>query len=87
MDEKYDLKLSDLPPPLNSYAEAVGISGMIKLSEAAGGHNIYIPNKENLLNYAAARLIGEDRKRGLSISELSEKYGVSRNTVYNKLKD
>lgn len=87
MDEKYDLKLSDLPFPMKNYAEAVGINGFIKLSEAAGGQNIYIPNKENLLNYATARHIKEDRDRGLTVSEICEKYQISHGTVYNKLKD
>ncbi len=87
MDAKYDLKLSDLPSPMKSYAEAVGINGFIKLSEAAGGQNIYIPNKENLLNYATARHIKEDYRNGLSISEISIKHQLSRATVYNKLKN
>lgn len=87
MDAKYDLRLSDLPYPIKDYAAAVGISGIIRLSEAAGGQNIYIPNKENLLNYATARHIKEDREKGVTISEISRKYQISRGTVYNKLKE
>ncbi|MCI8775657.1 MAG: hypothetical protein HFI50_17450 [Lachnospiraceae bacterium] len=87
MEAEYDLQLSDLPYPMKDYAAAIGINGIIKLSEAAGGQNIYIPNKENLLNYATARHIKEDRKKGISISEISKKYQISRGTVYNKLKE
>lgn len=83
---KYDLIKSDLPYPLSRYAGALGIEGLIKLSETAGGKTIYIPQKENLLNYALPRLIKADREKGLSIKEIEQKYQIVPSTIYKKLK-
>lgn len=81
------LYIDDLPYTLKKYASAIGIEALVKLSEAAGGKNIYIPKKENLLSYGISRNIKQDRANGASIKELEEKYQLNKRTVYKKLNE
>lgn len=79
MVENMDVK--QLPQPLRSYTELIGLDNMLKLSEAAGGKKIYIPKKDCILKYFAKEHILEEYN-GKNIKELAEKYNICERTIY-----
>ncbi len=84
MYDDFDIKL--LPYPLNRYANTIGVGNLIKLSELAGGRNIYIPKKDEILRHFNIAKIKEEYGKGESITVLAQKYGMSRSTIYKYLK-
>ncbi len=76
------LLLSDLPEPVRSYAEAVGLENLKRLARQSGGKSLYIPTEECLNKYGLKRLIVKEYKEGENIAALSQKYGLSISTVY-----
>lgn len=85
-----EIVITDLSENHQEYARVIGVQNLIKLSKEFGGTPIYIPKIEELIKYKRYKLITEEFNGG-NISFLATKYGVSRTTVYNilrnKLKD
>lgn len=80
-----ELKVEDLKELHREIAEAVGMDGIIKLSDCFGGSSIYIPQRKELLK----NLIGEKIRTeydGTNIKKLSQKYDVSESFVYSVLR-
>jgi len=87
MQEKQEadmLLLSDLPEPLRTYAETVGLENLRKLARRSGGKTLYIPTEECMDKYSLKRRICREYN-GSNIKELEEKYGLSRSTIYRYL--
>lgn len=55
-----DITIDDLYKPFDSYAQAIGIENLYKLSELTGGRRIYIPSSMNILKGYTKRLIAEE---------------------------
>lgn len=81
-----NLMIDDLQGQHREIAEAVGIEGMIRLSEICGGNPIYIPKMKKLTKNKVYQQISDEYDGG-NIKELAVKYGVCKSTVYNILKD
>lgn len=86
MEGETVLLLSDLPEPYYTYASIIGIENFYQLAGKVGGRNIYFPTQECVLKYTVKRLIREEYQKGSSITELAEKYGMARKTIYAYLK-
>lgn len=86
MDMLSELTLDDLQEQHRQIAEAVGIEGLLRLSECFGGSGIYIPQKKELLKNKIYGVILEEYD-GTNIRQLAVKYQVSESTVYNVVRD
>ena len=79
--EKKELALDDLQQQHREYAEIIGIDNLLKLAEAFGGTSIYIPKKKELVKNQIYAAIYKEFD-GSNLPELTQKYGVSKSTVY-----
>lgn len=80
------LTMDDLQEQHREIAEAVGLEGMLNLTNAFGGNPIYIPKKRELVKNRIYRMIA-DEYDGTNIKELAVKYDVCESTVYNVVRD
>ena len=48
---RHELTLDDLQEQHRGYAEIIGLDNLLKLSDAFGGTNIYIPQRKELEKY------------------------------------
>lgn len=81
-----ELTLDDLQEQHREYAEVIGIDNLLKLSDTFGGTSIYIPQRKELeKNKVYARIYKEFD--GGNLQELTQKYGVSKSTVYKIVSD
>lgn len=80
------LTIEDLQEQHREIAEAVGIEGMIRLTDAFGGNPIYIPKKRELVKNRVYRMI-LDEYDGTNIKDLAVRYDVCESTVYNIVRD
>lgn len=81
-----NLTIDDLQEQHREIARAVGIKGMINLTNTFGGNPIYIPKKRELVKNRIYRMIA-DEYDGTNIKELAVKYDVCESTVYNIVRD
>lgn len=80
------LTVDDLQEQHRGIAEAVGIAGLISLTDMFGGSSIYIPQKKELVKNRVYRNILQAYD-GTNIKELAVRYNVCESTVYNIVKD
>lgn len=81
-----DLTLDDLQEQHREYARIIGIDNLLKLADTFGGTSIYIPQKRELIkNKIYAAIYNEFD--GANLPELTQKYGVSKSTVYKIVQD
>lgn len=80
------LTLSDFTGKDRQIAEAIGIEGLIRLSEIFGGSDIYIPQKKELIKNRVYQLIYEEFD-GTNVRELTAKYHISKTTIYNIVRE
>ena len=80
------LTVDDLQEQHRGIAEAVGIAGLISLTDMFGGSSIYIPQKKELVKNRVYRNILQAYD-GTYIKELAVRYNVCESTVYNIVKD
>lgn len=81
-----ELTLDDLQEQHREYAEVIGIDNLLKLSDTFGGTSIYIPQRKELeKNKVYARIYKEFD--GGNLQELTQKYGVSKSTIYKIVSD
>lgn len=78
--------VTDLPEPLRTYAETIGIENLLKLSYLKGGRTIYIPFPYEIVRHGLPRIIQQEYSRGKSIKQLEKEYDLSRSTIYRYLK-
>lgn len=76
-----ELTLDDLQEQHRRYAEIIGIDNLLKLSDAFGGTNIYIPQRKELEKHKIYNMIYREFD-GSNLQKLTQKYGVSKSTVY-----
>lgn len=76
------LTVDDLQEQHRGIAEAVGVEGLISLTDVFGGSSIYIPQKKELVKNRVYRNILHEYD-GANIKELAVKYNVCESTVYN----
>lgn len=81
-----NLTIDDLQDQHRDIAEAVGIAGLISLTDMFGGSSIYIPQKKELVKMRVYRNILEEYD-GTNIKELTVRYHVCESTVYNIVRD
>lgn len=80
------LELDDLQEQHKGIAEAVGIQGLVSLTNVFGGSSIYIPQaKELIKNKVYGMILAE--YDGTNIKELAVRYSVCESTVYNIVRD
>lgn len=79
---RHELTLDDLQEQHRGYAEIIGLDNLLKLSDAFGGTNIYIPQRKELEKYKIYNMIYKEFD-GSNLQELTQRYGVSKTTVYN----
>ncbi len=84
--ENNDFDVFLLPAPLRQYAQTIGVGNLIKLAELTGGREIYIPKKDEILRYFTIAHIKKEYESGENIKNLAKKYGVTRQTIYNYIK-
>lgn len=82
--EKDTLLLDDLPEPLRTYAEIIGLESLKELARREGGKTLYIPTVECLNKHGYKRRIRKEYN-GKNIHELEKKYGLSNSTIYKYL--
>ncbi len=80
------LTVDDLQEQHRGIAEAVGVKGLISLTDTFGGSSIYIPKKKELIKNRVYQNILQEYD-GTNIKELTVKYDVCETTVYNIIKD
>lgn len=80
------LTLDDLQQHHREYAEVIGIDNLLKLSDAFGGTSIYIPQRRELMKNKIYAAIYKEFD-GSNLPELTQKYGVSKSTVYKIVQD
>lgn len=83
---RHELTLDDLQEQHRGYAEIIGLDNLLKLSDAFGGTNIYIPQRRELEKYKVYNMIYREFD-GSNLQELTQKYGVSKSTVYKIVGD
>ncbi len=80
------LTVEDLQEQHRGIAEAVGVAGLIRLTDTFGGSSIYIPQKRELLKNRIYQNILQEYD-GANIKELAVRYSVCESTVYNIVRD
>ncbi len=80
------LTIEDLQEQHRGIAEAVGVAGLISLTDMFGGSSIYIPQKRELVKNRVYQNILQEYD-GTNIKELTVKYDVCESTVYNIVRD
>lgn len=80
------LTIGDLQEQHREIAEAVGMEGLIRLTDVFGGSSIYIPQKKELVKNRVYGMILEEYD-GTNIKELAVRYHVCESTVYNIVRD
>lgn len=83
---RQELTLDDLQEKHREYAEIIGIDNLLKLADNFGGTNIYIPQRRELEKYKIYNSIYKEFD-GSNLQELTQKYGVSKSTVYKIVND
>lgn len=83
---RHELTLDDLQEQHRSYAEIIGLDNLLKLSDAFGGTDIYIPQRKELEKNKIYNMIYQEFD-GSNLQELTQRYGVSKTTVYNIVKE
>lgn len=80
------LTLDDLSGQHREYAQLIGLDNLLKLADTFGGTSIYIPQKRELMKN---KVYGEIYKEfdGSNLLTLTQKYGVSKSTVYKIVQD
>lgn len=85
-DEERGLTLDDLQEQHRAYAEVIGVDNLLRLSDTFGGTSIYIPQRKELeKNRVYSRIYKEFD--GSNLQELTQKYGVSKSTIYKIVSD
>lgn len=80
------MEIKDLPESMQPVAELIGIDNLMKLSNYAGGYEIYIPVEEALVrNVRNKRIL--DEYTGYNGKELALKYGITERMIYSILRD
>ncbi len=82
----YELTLDDLQDQHREYAEVIGVDNLLRLSDNFGGPSIYIPQRRELEKNRIYRRIYQEFD-GSNLQELTQKYGVSKSTVYKIVSD
>lgn len=72
-----------LPSNFRPVAELIGAEKALELTRLFGGENIYIPTAETATRHARNERIKKDYRSGRSYSQMSQKYGLSANTIRN----
>ena len=85
-ENAYGLTLDDLQEQHREYAEVIGVDNLLKLSDNFGGTSIYIPQRRELEKNRVYRRIYQEFD-GSNLPELTQKYGVSKSTVYKIVQD
>lgn len=80
------LTVDDLQEQHRGIAEAVGVKGLISLTNTFGGSSIYIPQKRELVKNRVYQKILQEYD-GTNIKELAVRYNVCESTVYNIVRD
>lgn len=83
---RHELTLDDLQEQHREYAKIIGLDNLLKLSDAFGGSNIYIPQRKELEKYKIYHMIYKEFD-GSNLQELTQKYGVSKSTIYKIVGD
>lgn len=79
--EKIDYDIEQLPSDCQKVVLKIGVDNLISLSEAMGGKSFYVPKKDNLLRYFDRSRMKEDRRLGMTLQQIADKYKVSIDTV------
>ena len=83
---RHELTLDDLQEQHREYAKIIGLDNLLRLSDAFGGSNIYIPQRKELEKNKIYDQIYREYDRS-NLQELTQKYGVSKSTVYKIVGD
>jgi Mor family transcriptional regulator len=81
-----ELKIEDLKELHQEIAEAIGIDGLIKLSEAFGGSHVYIPKTDEITRQLMRSKAIEEYNGG-NMRKLIRETGKSESTMRKWLKD
>lgn len=81
-----ELTLDDLQQQHREYAEVIGLDNLIKLADTFGGSSIYVPQTKELIKNKIYNKIYQEFD-GSNLQELTQKYGVSKSTVYKVVQD
>ncbi len=84
--DKIDYDIEDLTPNCQRIVRQIGIDNLINLAEAVGGEYIFIPKPASLLKDCSKYHIREDRRQGLTLQQLADKYNLSVDTVRRVLR-
>ena len=84
MDDRLNITLDDLSDNQREIAECIGLEAFEKLVKNFGGSDLYI------MSYLEYSKISDNKQflkdfNGYNFKELSEKYGLTLKTVYNKI--
>lgn len=80
------LTLDDLQQQHREYAEVIGLDNLLKLADTFGGTSIYIPQRRELMKNKIYAAIYKEFD-GSNLQQLTQKYGVSKSTVYKIVQD
>lgn len=81
-----ELTLDDLPDSQREIAEVIGIDNLLKLSDNFAGNPLYIQQRRELEKEMVYRRIFREFNGG-NVQELTQRYGVSKTTVYKIVKE
>ena len=83
---KDGLTLDDLQQQHREYAEIIGLDNLLKLADTFGGKSIYIPQRRELMKNKVYAAIYKEFD-GSNLPELTQKYGISKSTIYKIVQD
>ena len=80
-----NVDVSDIPETYQPVVSLIGLDNFLKMCNYAMGDELYFPMQESILRNARNRLIIQEYN-GNNLSELSRKYGLTRNYIRNIVK-
>lgn len=78
-------KIEELPKSLQDVAEIVGIEKTIELSNRFQGTTVAFPMLASLKRKIRNAALREDYDRGITVAELTRKYGLAERQIWNIL--
>jgi Mor family transcriptional regulator len=72
-----EVKLEEIPEEYRPWAEAIGVEAILRQAKFLGGNTRYFPKIDALTHATRDRLIIQDYRAGVKMTDLTAKYDIS----------